>query len=382
MMPTVPNLASRGSLLIALVAGVLLGSTAGCKNANPAGAVADLLQGFGPEDPSELARDAFDVYDADKRRRAVNKLSTASYGGEAPYLRAYRLLLDDPDPTVRAAAVSALGRHGRLSDVPRITGVLLGDEAKIARWEAARGLQRLHDARAIDPLIEAATEDPDMDVRLASVVALGQYPRRRVFNALVAALNDEDFGVAKAAERSLQTLTGKALGDRSEQWWQWAKGADDLFRDQETYYFPVYRKPPGLIGRVAFWTEQPDAMKRPRTPEQGEAPGSGDGGDAPLPSYPSAAEAPEDPEPTTPPTETAPTRPDETAEGAPTPETTDPASGTGGDGTAAAPSSPGSGEAEASDEPRDAADETAPDDPREAPADPRPSPNHPLGASG
>jgi len=108
----------RALLLAVIFAGV--GSLGACQSANPATVVNDLLEGIQPEDPSDVARDAFDVYDADKRRRAINQLSTADWGGEPPYLKTYRLLLDDPDATVRAAAVSALGRHGTVNDVPRL----------------------------------------------------------------------------------------------------------------------------------------------------------------------------------------------------------------------------------------------------------------------
>lgn len=349
-----------------------------CRNTNPSTVVNDLLEGIQPEDPSDVARDAFNVYDADKRRRAINKLSTADWGGEPPYLKTYRLLLDDPDATVRAATVAALGRHGTVNDVPRLTARLGADPAKIVRWEAARALQRIHDERAIDPLITALGEDEDMDVRMAAALALGQYPRRRVFDALVGALNDDDFGVAHAAQQSLATLTGEDFGDRSEPWWQWAKGNEAIFAGQQTYYYPAYKSRGFFAGRLAFWKEREGvAMKRPRSGEDLAPIPEAEAGEpaAGLPSEP------EQPAPT--PEPSAAPEPDE-----PSPEpAASPEPGPTGEQPAAPTAEPRERPAGEPDEGEgaDEADEVedAEPDRREPPQPRQPKPgDHPLGASG
>ena len=96
---------------------------------------------------------------------------------------AYRLLMDDPDATVRAACIKALGAHGTVDDalliIPR-----LKDEAAFVRWQAAKSLQRIHHEQAVGPLLDAMKSDEDVDVRMAAADALGQYPRPAVFDAL------------------------------------------------------------------------------------------------------------------------------------------------------------------------------------------------------
>lgn len=360
-----------------------------CQNTNPSTVINDMIEGLQPTDPSDVARDAFNVYDADKRRRAINKLSTADWGGQPPYVRTYRLLLDDPDATVRAAAVSALGRHGTANDVPRLLVRLGADSAKIVRWEASRAMQRIHDPRAIDPLITALDEDRDMDVRMASALALGQYDERRVFNALVGALNDEDFGVAHAAQQSLATLTGQDFGDRSEPWWAWAKQTDALFANQQTYYYPEYENPGFLAGRLAFWKEREGVeMKRPRTGEElAPIPEEAAGGPAAgLEPEPEAEPTMPDPDPDEQPTPEPRPEPQPEPEPArekpavvepePTPATPEPA-GTEPDAPAEEESPTADQEPTAT--PEDEADEDEREQPRRR--SPRPD-DHPLGASG
>jgi hypothetical protein len=224
--------------------------------------------------PGEAARDAFNPYDADKRRRAVNLLAEADFGGEPTYIRTYRLLMDDPDPTVRAAAVAALGRHGDVTDVGRIAMFLEQnaagepiEPAKLVRWEAAKALQKIHHEDAISALITALAEDPDADVRMAAADALGQYPQRAVFDALVTALRDDDYAVVQEAEQALVTLTGKDFGDRARDWWDWAEqNAGSVFAERQTYYYREYKAPPGMLARAAFWSDEEDAaMLEPRT---------------------------------------------------------------------------------------------------------------------
>lgn len=247
-------------LLIAL--SITLWALTGC-GGDGKSPVASLFDDFAPPKPSEAARDAFDVYDADKRRRSITLLSNAPWGGEAEYLRLYRLLVDDPDPTVQAAALRALGEHGEVEDALLIIPHL-GHPAKVARWEATKALQRIHHKRAVDPLIERLTEDDDVDVRSAAAQALGQYRAPRVFQALIGALDDRSFAVASAARGSLRTLTGRNLGDTAGPWLEWAESHRNLFDDGERYLYRPYQKSPGLLDRMQFWKERPEPQ--PETP--------------------------------------------------------------------------------------------------------------------
>ena len=275
----------------------LFGLVAGCQGRSntPAGSIlTQVFEPFKPEDPSEVARDLFDVSDADKRRRAVSLFSAASFGGEETYVRAYRLLLGgetredktkivgepDPDATVRAASVKALGLHGTVDDVAIILP-RLDDKASFVRWEAAKALAKIHNPIAIRPLLRKLHEhkplsrpqtgekvnerrgDNDPDVRRACASALGQYPTAAVFDGLVGALDDGNYRVAYAARQSLETLTGYDLGPEPGDWLLWAKQhRKELFKHQKVYTWQPYTRPKGLLDKFQFWKEEKPVPSR------------------------------------------------------------------------------------------------------------------------
>lgn len=248
----------------------VLAALSGCSGDPEATILSDVLEPIMPPTPGEAARDAFNIYDADVRRRSVALISASPFAGEAPYVRMYRLLMDDPDPTVRAAALAALGRHGGVEDVP-IMIQHLTHEASFVRWEAAKALQKIHAPEAVRPLIAALRDDEDLDVRLAAAMALGQYRERAVFDALVGALNDRDFGVRKAAARSLATLTGQDMGTDGTRWLAWAdqKPEEAIFADARPYTWQPYVKPRGVFDRMQFWKKP--VIPEPRPPIGAEA---------------------------------------------------------------------------------------------------------------
>lgn len=218
-----------------------------------------------PPTPAEEARNLFNVYDPDIRRRALNNLSAAPFGGEEPYVRGYRLLIDDPDPTVRAAAVKALGLHGSVDDVALII-VRMKDISALVRWEAAKALQKIHNPLAIRSLVTAVTRDDDPDVRMAAADAMGQYADPQVFNALVAALDDTQHGVVYAAAKSLKTLTGEDLGASGAKWLEWREqNPATVFAKQKDYYWEPYRQPRGFLDRAQFWKKPKEVT--PQRPE-------------------------------------------------------------------------------------------------------------------
>lgn len=258
-------------------AGVALLPLAGCGGSGGGSPVAGLVEPFSSPSPAEVARQV-NAHDADTRRRSINRLATASWGGERPYLELYRLAVDDDDPTVRAACLRALGRHGEPEDVNRIIPYL-EDEHKFVRWEAAKALQRLHDAEAIDPLLERLRDDEDADVRQAAANALAQYPRLRVFQGLVGALNDDDYGVVREAVRSLRTLTGQDLGEDGAAWLAWSeeKSEEEMFEGRSPYFYPQYEAPRRWWEPLAFWrSEEPAPPKQPKGLSVAEADGGSD----------------------------------------------------------------------------------------------------------
>ncbi|MDP6060938.1 MAG: HEAT repeat domain-containing protein [Pirellulaceae bacterium] len=266
-----------------VAAALLIGCIAciGCQGTGkgPVGSImSTLIEPFKQENPSEVARSAFNVSDSDKRRRAMSLLAAAPFGGAEPYVRLYRMMLGggisgetkmvgspDPDATVRAAAVKALGIHGTVDDV-KIIIPRLEDEVAFVRWEAAKALGRIHSPSAIRPLLRTVRQktgptggpdiggDQDADVRQACAAALGQYATPAVFDGLVAALDDSDFGVTHAARRSLTTLTGYDIGTEPGDWLLWAKRhSGEMFKDQQVYRWQPFTRPPRVLDKVQFW---------------------------------------------------------------------------------------------------------------------------------
>jgi hypothetical protein len=212
--------------------------------------------------PAEAVRLSVDEADADERRRGISLLASSYFGGEPEYVELYRLIATDPDPTVRAACIKALGLHGSVEDVPRLIEAL-GDADASVRWEAAKALQKIHDPQAVRPLIEAMQQDPDSDVRMASAIALGQYPQPGVFTALVGALSDRAFGVVDSARTSLVLLTGQDFGYNGRAWLDWsAPRGGNLFQDQQPYTYKPFEKPRGFFDWIAFWSPRQDTSPR------------------------------------------------------------------------------------------------------------------------
>ena len=246
---------------------VLLGLSGACTS--PKGS---FLASFTPPSPGQVAREAFNPSDPDKRRNSVALLSAAPFGGEQPYLKMYRLLVDDPDATVRAACIGALGRHGQVQDMKLIIP-RLRDEAAFVRWEAAKAMQKIHSPDALDPLVGTLSRDEDSDVRQAAALALGQYPQPTVFSALVAALDDTEFSVVQAVLESLTTLTGHDFGYDGGRWLRWARqNQGALFLNHQAYAWQPFKKPPTLLERAQFWKKPPPVPPRLPTGMQSPEP--------------------------------------------------------------------------------------------------------------
>ena len=175
----------------------------------------------------ELA-DTIDMEDADRRREGVVALSRRKNGLEEPYLKAYALLAEDPDPSVRCAAINALGRAGKTEYVPVIlTG--LSDPVAMVRLDAAEALGRVPDERATGPLSLHSARDDDPHVRIRCIRALGHYKHKDVLNTLINCLSDEQFGPRLAAREVLREMTGLDGAYDVAQWHRLLAGKKDPF---------------------------------------------------------------------------------------------------------------------------------------------------------
>lgn len=208
-----------------------------------------LFEVFVPQtSPSEAADMATDQYSAENRYRGTTLLSNAEFGGDGVYLELYLDGMDDQDSGVRSASVRALGRHGDPEHVGLIVNAL-ADENLIVRVEAARALQRVHSADAIDPLIKIINEDNETsaDVRAAAADALGQYKENSVVQALIGALRDSRLVVNDRVQHSLLVLTGQNFGLDRRAWIDWFNSTEDIFAGAQPYTYPVFNRKKRLV---------------------------------------------------------------------------------------------------------------------------------------
>lgn len=207
--------------------------------------------------PTEAAAWMFGP-DPEQRRRGITLIANAPFGDAPPYVEVYRRALTDADPMVRAAAAHALGLNGDPADAILLAN-LLSDESEIVRFNAARGLQRLHrsETAVLNPLTNTMRNDPDPAVRRAAATALGQYAEPSVVESLIGALDDRSLAVNEAARRSLRFLTGQDFGLSPADWLNWWRSADAPFAEQRLFVYPVFR-------RDLTWIERLIPLFRPR----------------------------------------------------------------------------------------------------------------------
>jgi len=224
-----------------------------------------------PKPVTGTVADAQDPYDADKRTRGTLGLSMTPAGSEPVFVALYAANAKDAEPSVRAAAARALGRHGGPEQASLLIDLLRDTDAGV-REEACRALQRIHDPAAVDPLL-AATREPEgakqgeeeSKVRAQAAMALAQYRERRVVQGLIGALSDTSLAVNRNALSALRTLTGQDLGYDQRRWLAWAKDASDPFAGASVFQFPVYSRGPLFYERLPlpFITPAPNETSGP-----------------------------------------------------------------------------------------------------------------------
>ena len=245
-----------------LAAGILL-SAGGCETIGQD--LNSLAESIVPPTPREAAEKMLNPHDPDDRRKGTLLIANAPFGGNPPYVRTYRDYVEhDQDPLVKAAAIRALARHGTVEDAPLIANQLTHENVQV-RWEAAKGLQRIHNPQVVPALLEVLRKPgEDADVRVAAARALGQYPEDRVFQGLVAALDARELAVNIAAEGSLQTLTGQSHELDPGAWLGWYNGVSgDRFAGGGEYRYPTYQRRDTWLEKLAFWTSRPVEQPAP-----------------------------------------------------------------------------------------------------------------------
>ncbi len=237
--PTVSRLgviaAALGLVLAFSGCGADFSATPGAKS------LREVLAGPSPADAADMA---LDPYDPQRRFRGTLLLANAKFAGEPLYMQLFADGLRDPDPGVRLASARAIANHGVPSQAMSLVP-LLKDDNQDVRLEAAKGLQRLHEPKVVDALLERLDpkKEPQPEVRAEIAEALGQYAEGRVVQALIAALDDNRLSVNRRAEASLRTLTGNDLGLDRGAWVRWSQTAGEsrtLFAARAAYVHPAY----------------------------------------------------------------------------------------------------------------------------------------------
>ena len=224
----------------------------------------DLVDQLTPTSPAEAGQLATDFADPENQQQGLTLLGTATWGGEEEYLRLYRNCIEGPfDPLVKAAAIRALAYHGDPSDAALIA-TALKDEVVYVRHEAAKGLQRLHDDKVADAIWQHLVIEEDSSIRMELAIALGQYPKDSVFQALVLSLEARELGVNLAAADSLRTLTGQDHGLDARSWLAWYDSTSAPFGAEEIYFYPVYTRPLGWLERINIFN--PIVWEKPALP--------------------------------------------------------------------------------------------------------------------
>ena len=221
---------------------------------------------FAPRPLSNIVNDAQDPFDPDRRARGMLALSTAQAGSDPVYVSLYVENVEDPDPSVRSAALKALGRHGTAEHTAVMTKALATDRDPGVRQEAARSLQRVHNPEAIEPLLAAirlpdvakGQWEEDSEVRAQAALALAQYREQKVLQALVSALYDPRLAVNRNALVSLRTLTGQDFGYERATWAQWIKDTPAPFAGGTVFEYPAYSRPKSYIEYLPFVSKPPN----------------------------------------------------------------------------------------------------------------------------
>ncbi|MDA0802735.1 MAG: HEAT repeat domain-containing protein [Planctomycetota bacterium] len=213
-----------------------------------------LGQQISPPSPGEAATWAVDPTNPTLQREGLALIGDASFGGEEQYLKLYRVYVEESiDPLVKSAAILALARYGTTDDAFMIAKQLRSPNAQV-RLAAAKGLQRIYQPKVEADLWRSLllAEEEDSNIRVELALALGQYRSDAAFQALVAALDQPELSVNRAAEWSLWVMTAQSHGLNRPEWLRWyeATPVASRFTPPTDYLFLTYQRPFGWLASI------------------------------------------------------------------------------------------------------------------------------------
>jgi HEAT repeat protein len=155
-----------------------------------------------------LNRAARDLKDRDHRIRAAaaRRLGTAE-ADPASVLDLLRNAITDPEPTVREAVVTALGRRAPEAAVPELLGACCADAVEKVRSAAREAIVRVRSVppKAV-PAFKRAVRDPRDSVRACAAQVIRVLNQRVLTALLPAMLQDKSRAVRAAAIGAVFTL--------------------------------------------------------------------------------------------------------------------------------------------------------------------------------
>jgi hypothetical protein len=177
--------------------------------------------------PLEAVRMMENKDSADDRRRGIYTLMQREFAQQEPYTRRYRQIAqNDPDATVRAAAIRASNASRDKAAVPVFIAAL-ADKSDMVRLQAAKALSSIPDPSAAEPLMRVLGNLAEQrDVRVAASEALRHYRNLDVARVLAGTIGGRDFSIAWQSRWSLRILTGRDLGYDERAWLEFLAGPD------------------------------------------------------------------------------------------------------------------------------------------------------------
>ena len=128
-----------------------------------------------------------------------------------------KILSTSATPAMRRASAEALGLLGEGQDL-LITAVL-GDRDGETRVRAATSLAQIGDKEAILPLLKALSRFPQD--RIGLIPPMSRFRDKRVVEALIEVLDENDSRMTEVAWEALKLLTGEKIGKIKQDWEDW-----------------------------------------------------------------------------------------------------------------------------------------------------------------
>ena len=130
-------------------------------------------------------------------------------------------LLSEHDPRVRCRIVDITSDFNTSTAIAICTGALQDPDERV-RMAACSAWGRRGGPEAIDLLAARYQNDPELDVRLRAIRALGELRDAAAVPVLAKALEDGDPAVQYRAVAALKQVSGRDLGNDVNRWREWA----------------------------------------------------------------------------------------------------------------------------------------------------------------